>query len=235
MTATQMLYEATANAAATLGIPTPFPPNVPTQVIPTQDPLAPVQPTQQPQIPAGSYPPNATVITATPFGQPGICSEHLIQPGETLSRIALNYGVSTNEIAVANNIVNPDLIEAGQTLLIPCYIPPTATPVVVPVVQGAVTVVPGQTGVVSQPQIYTVQVGDNIYQISLRFGVDMSALVAANGLNATTMNMIYVGQQLVIPGATTAIVVTATPIGTPPAPVVNPTLTPFIIIVTSAP
>ena len=238
MTATQLIYQATATSAAQLGLPSPVPPGMPTQDPLVQPPPAATQPVQVQPIQPGVYPPNATVITATPFGQPGICNEHLIQPGETLYRIALNYGVSADDVALQNNILNADLIEAGDTLLIPCYIPPSATPIPVPIVQGAPVVnntTGGQTGVVvSQPQIYTVQAGDNIYQISLRFGVDMSELVAANGLNAVTMNTISVGQQLVIPG-TAAIIVTATPIGVPTIPAGLPTATPYIIIVTSAP
>jgi LysM repeat protein len=177
------------------------------------------------------------VITATPFGTPGMCSEHLIQVGETLYRIALQYGVSADEIAVANNILNPDLIEAGSTLLIPCVVPATPTPAQVPVVQGAETGSGqgGQGTTATSRQIYTVQAGDNIYQISLRFGVDMAELVAINGLNAVTMNMIYVGQEMIIPG-TAVVIVTPTPVGATPAPVpAQPTATPYIIIITNTP
>ncbi len=44
---------------------------------------------------------------------------HVVQPGEFLSQIALRYGVTTEAIAEANGIENPDLIEAGQRLIIP--------------------------------------------------------------------------------------------------------------------
>jgi hypothetical protein len=46
--------------------------------------------------------------------------------------------------------------------------------------------------------IYVVATGDRLYRISLRFGVSLSALAAAN--NVTNFNIIYPGQQLVIPG-----------------------------------
>jgi LysM repeat protein len=78
--------------------------------------------------------------------------------------------------------------------------------------------------------VYTVQAGDNIYRISLKFGVDMGELVRLNGLNEITMNSIYVGQQLLIPASATVVV---TPV--PGAAVGQPTLTPYIIIVTPAP
>jgi LysM repeat protein len=44
---------------------------------------------------------------------------HIVQPGENLYRIALNYGVSQWAIARANGIANPNYIYAGQRLVIP--------------------------------------------------------------------------------------------------------------------
>ena len=44
---------------------------------------------------------------------------HTVQWGETLYRIARNYGVYMWAIAHANNIANPNYIYAGQRLVIP--------------------------------------------------------------------------------------------------------------------
>src|SRR5688500_10809703 len=44
---------------------------------------------------------------------------HTVQPGETLFRIALRYGVNVNTLASANGIFNPDRIYAGQVLVVP--------------------------------------------------------------------------------------------------------------------
>jgi LysM repeat protein len=208
MTATQIVYGATATMAFLMGTQLPPP-------TPFGAELQPVQPIQP-----GQLPPNATVVTATPVGQPGMCAEHRIAINETLYRIAAQYGVTVQAISAANNIVNPDLIEAGKTLQIPCPATPTLTPV--PAQQGTGTTPSGTTS----QQIYTVQAGDNIYRIALKFGVDMGELVRLNGLNEVSMNMIYVGQQLTIPVA--AIVPT-------PVPGALPTLTPYIIIVTPVP
>ena len=50
--------------------------------------------------------------------------------------------------------------------------------------------------------IHTVQPGENLFRIGLRYGVTWQAIMQANGLSST---YIYVGQQLRIPtGATTA-------------------------------
>jgi LysM repeat protein len=44
---------------------------------------------------------------------------HVVQPGETLSSIARRYGTTYWAIAMANNLVNPNVIYAGQRLVIP--------------------------------------------------------------------------------------------------------------------
>lgn len=65
---------------------------------------------------------------------------------------------------------------------------------------GASTVVQGGT--------HTVQPGDNLFRISLRFGTTIQAIQQANGL---TTSIIYVGQVLTIPGTSASTPSTATP------------------------
>jgi putative chitinase len=43
----------------------------------------------------------------------------VVQPGDTLSGIAQQFGTTTQAIAAANNITDPTLINVGQTLTIP--------------------------------------------------------------------------------------------------------------------
>ena len=52
---------------------------------------------------------------------PGGCSQtHVVQPGENLFRIGLNYGYTVNQLAAANpDIVNPNNIKVGQVICIP--------------------------------------------------------------------------------------------------------------------
>jgi LysM repeat protein len=44
---------------------------------------------------------------------------HTVQPGETLSAIARQYSVTVSAIVTANNITNPNRINAGTELIIP--------------------------------------------------------------------------------------------------------------------
>ncbi len=53
---------------------------------------------------------------------------HVVQRGETLSQIALRYGTTYQQIALLNNLTNPNLIYAGQRLIIRRGSAPTVTP-----------------------------------------------------------------------------------------------------------
>ncbi len=64
-------------------------------------------------------PPPAEAPPATPAPAPSSGTTHTVQRGEYLSVIAQRYGVTTAAIAAANNLSNPSLIFAGQTLVIP--------------------------------------------------------------------------------------------------------------------
>jgi len=61
-----------------------------------------------------------------PVARPaGETIKHLVKPGESLSLIAQQYGVRQGDIAVANNISDPQRIRAGMELTIPGWQPPT--------------------------------------------------------------------------------------------------------------
>lgn len=70
---------------------------------------------------ATTLPPIATTTTTTtmPPTTTTIPSTYVIQRGESLSRIAKRFGLSTAALAAYNGIANPDTIQAGQTLKIP--------------------------------------------------------------------------------------------------------------------
>ncbi len=59
--------------------------------------------------------PLAATITATV----GCTATYTIQPGDTLWRIGLKYGVEWPQIAAKNGLANPGLIFAGQSLCLP--------------------------------------------------------------------------------------------------------------------
>lgn len=93
----------------------------------------------------------------------------------------------------------------------------TATPVFpTPTLPGAfATTDPFATQIVQPPVgqvcIHTVQGGDNLFRLSLTYGVSVNQLAATNGI--TNIQLIVVGQQITIPGCgTTGVFPPATPI-----------------------
>ncbi|RIK23107.1 MAG: hypothetical protein DCC51_04165 [Anaerolineae bacterium] len=71
----------------------------------------------------------APTVAPGPTSPPPATQTYVVQPGDTLSRIARQYGTTVEAIAQANNIVNPNLIFVGQVLVIPGAGPvPTSVP-----------------------------------------------------------------------------------------------------------
>jgi len=71
-----------------------------------------------PPAPAPETPPAAAPEAAeSELGIPGIF--HVVQPGQTVWRIAKAYGVSLDLLAGVNELEDPTLIETGQRLFIP--------------------------------------------------------------------------------------------------------------------
>ncbi len=54
---------------------------------------------------------------------PAPCCWYQVHWGDTLSKIAARYGVSTYYLQTLNGIHNPNYIRAGQWLRVPCYQP----------------------------------------------------------------------------------------------------------------
>ncbi len=125
---------------------------------------------------------------------------HVVQAGENLFRIALNYGLPIDYLAAVNGIANPRQIYVGQVLIIPDGTAPAepAPPQPAP----APAEVPAPQPAPAAATVHTVQSGETLASIGRRYGVNWTVLANANGL--ADPNHIYTGQQLVIPGANDA-------------------------------
>jgi len=128
----------------------------------------------------------ASVSYAAPL--PTCSRYHQVRCGETLFSIGRLYNVSPYAISSANSLVDPDMIYVGQCLCIPSG----------PAYPGCTTgacwpcACPG-----SWTCTYTVQYGDNLYRIALRYGVSMWDLARYNGI--WDLNFVWVGQRLYVP------------------------------------
>ena len=125
--------------------------------------------------------PAAFAAPAAPAPQAASCGYwYPVQWGQTLAAISRATGVSSWAIAQANGLVNPNYIQAGQSLWIPC--PPGPPPPPPPPSCG---------------YWYTVRWGDTLNSIAWRSGVNVWTIAQANGI--FNLNRIYAGQALWIP------------------------------------
>lgn len=69
----------------------------------------------------------ATAYAVRLIPSPTPAGIYLVQPNDTLSRLAEDFGTTIEELMAANNLTDPDAIQAGQTLIIPSLISGTLT------------------------------------------------------------------------------------------------------------
>jgi LysM repeat protein len=70
-------------------------------------------------VPSAAVPLPEPIVPTTPPTQPPVQTTYIVKPGDSLYRISLQFGVSIQDIARANNIANFNRIFVGQVLVIP--------------------------------------------------------------------------------------------------------------------
>jgi LysM repeat protein len=152
--------------------PTPLPPAT-EEITPSPTPTE-----VPPPMPVGTPIPLPAPLPTTEaaVAPSGAERTHVVQRGEWLLQIARQYGVDWRELAAYNNIVNPNRLHPGQVLRIPGTggQPPTGKEI-----------------------LYTVQPGDNLFRIALRYNLNYLYLASYN--NVANPHQIRVGQVIRIP------------------------------------
>jgi len=93
-------------------------------------------------------------IGATPvYAQ--VSGDYIVQPGDTLLKIAARHGISVSQLAQANGLRWNSFVYVGQRLVIPAG------------------------------TVYVVRRGDTLYSIARRYGTSVQAIVQANNLRST--------------------------------------------------
>lgn len=126
-------------------------------------------------------------------------NSYTVRPGDTLFGIAQAYGLTVEEIMLANGLPS-DIIYTDQTLTIP------AGGGVDGMAQPTYAQQPTyeQPAYETQPQFvgvgggHVVAPGETLYRIALTYGTSVDAIAGANGIPYPYV--IQVGQQLAIPG-----------------------------------
>jgi len=106
-------------------------------------------------------------------------ADHVVQPGDNLYRLALQYGVTVAALLDANHLTTPGVLIVGQVLVIPHSAAPAP----------ALELPPGA-------RLHTVQPGENLLRIAQYYGVTPEAIMQANALQDP--EQIAPGQQLII-------------------------------------
>ncbi|MCA9906128.1 MAG: LysM peptidoglycan-binding domain-containing protein, partial [Anaerolineae bacterium] len=149
-----------------------------------------------------------------PAAQPGL-TIHVVQRGENLFRIGLRYGISVDDLARLNGIIDVTNIQVGQRLLVPAEpgAPVETAPEPAPVEAAPVEAAPAEpapveaappsadtTALTNMPDRvwHIVQRGETMFKIATQYGVTVNQITSANSIGDPSL--IYPGQQLLIPG-----------------------------------
>ena len=153
------------------------------------------------------------LLAAVWMAQPAYAqdSAHVVSGGENLSTIARQYGMTMQELAAYNGIVNPNLVYVGQQIQIPSD--GQSAQALAPATTAAL---PGEAG------YHTVARGETLSGIAKTYGITSGDLMRLNGIS--NANLIWVGQKLRISAR-------ANPVDVAPDHVAKPALADDIYIV----
>ncbi len=114
------------------------------------------------------------LLTLSPIRTFGEENTYIVKKGENLFRISQKFNLSLNDLLKFNpQIKDPDKVGEGTRLLIP----------------GSV-----------EGKKHIVQPGENLYRLSIRYGVSLEKLLRVNGL--TEDSILKVNDRIIIPGFT---------------------------------
>jgi len=136
------------------------------------------------------------LVSSVPAGG----AEYTVRSGDTLMAIGLRYGVEWQDIAVANNLGEFDILSIGRTLRIPSIA--TAESVDTSVAEGGLQ--------------YTVQSGDTLSAIAARYKISWQDIASANRLGEYTV--LQIGMQIRLPGVPEASSPSSAPVAASSAP-----------------
>ena len=171
------LEETPPAASATASLPSPLPPsNTPAAATATPSPSPSLEPSPTPTAAPSETLDPALAVSPTP-------TIYIVQSGDTLSGIAVQFGTSVELLKQANNLTS-DIINIGQSLIITWVLPASAAQTPQPTTSSA----GGMT--------YLVAAGDTLQSIAAAQGIEPGALRAANYMAG---DAILPGQQLRIP------------------------------------
>jgi LysM repeat protein len=121
----------------------------------------------------------AALVVSTLVGPAAAHESHEVEPGDSLSALALRFDTTVSALMVENGLSSPDRIRIGQKLSVPHPSSDATSPAA------------------DRPTLYTVAPGDTLGHIAIRLGVSRADLVQLNGI--ADPDRIRIGQRLAVP------------------------------------
>ncbi len=157
--------------------------------------------------PAGGPGPTAPAATAAASPTPAPAKvaaagakTHEMQPGDTLTKVAAEYGVTIAALETANNITDPKKIRAGTVLTIPEGGAPAPVAPAAPPATPTAESLAAAASIKDSGTLYTVAKGDNPVKIAKKLKVPYADLMALNG--NPDPRKLQIGQKLKVPAPT---------------------------------
>jgi LysM repeat protein len=148
---------------------------------------------------------SASVTSPTVTSASGGSRVYVVKAGDTLGGIAARHGVGLSEVFKWNGLGMSSVIYPGQKIKVGGG---SSTPAPTATKPASAAPAPASSG------SYTIKAGDTLSGIAARNGVRLSDVLSANRL--TMSSIIYPGQKLVIPGASTIAPASSKPAATTP-------------------
>lgn len=116
---------------------------------------------------------------ATQYGETEI---YIVQKGDVLSQLAVDFDTTTASLVDMNGLSNPDVLYVGQELRVPAGVKGTTSK--------------PSSGEIKAGGTYTIQKGDTLSEIAVAAGVTIDDLRSVNGIKG---DIIMAGEELTIP------------------------------------
>jgi LysM repeat protein len=152
-----------------------------------------------------SPPPSRSAPAARDFEPVSEAVTYTVKSGDSIERIARNHGTTASALAKLNGLKTGSIIHPGQKLKVP----------------GKTAVASARSAPAVESRTHTVTSGETFYRISLRYGVSVNDLIAANpGVNHRALK---IGQKIRVERASASIAKAPAPslAPSPPQPILN--------------
>ncbi len=155
------------------------------QIRQLEEKIAQLTDTPPPSRPAPSVPSApAEAIDTKPVTQD---STYTVKSGDSIERIARNHGTTASALAKLNDLKEASIIQPGQKLKVP----------------GKTAVADQQPAPAKESRTHTVSAGETFFKISMKYGVTVDELIAANP--SVNHKSLRVGQKIKVDRTSTAV------------------------------